>query len=79
MHGERDRVVPITHGELIADAAPHGALRTVATGAHLDLHLVDEHAVNAAVTAFVQRVQSLARSRDATASLGSVEQPSNAQ
>ena len=57
IHGERDRVVPVAHGRRIAEAAPHGALRTIPAGAHLDLHLVDANAVNDAVSHFVQRCQ----------------------
>jgi pimeloyl-ACP methyl ester carboxylesterase len=78
IHGERDRVVPITQSELLAHTAPHGTLRTIATAAHLDVHLVDEDAVREAVVEFVGRVR-LRNSRDAAASLGNIEQPSNAQ
>jgi len=57
IHGERDRVVPVSHGKRIAAAAPISTLRTVPDGAHLDLHLADEEAVREAVTEFVSSLE----------------------
>jgi pimeloyl-ACP methyl ester carboxylesterase len=58
IHGERDRVVPVAHGKRVAEAAPHATLRTIANGAHLDVHLVDEEAVRETLTEFVNELQA---------------------
>jgi pimeloyl-ACP methyl ester carboxylesterase len=86
MHGERDRVVPIAHGKRLAEAAPQGTLRSIANGAHLDLHLADPEAVNDAIVKFVEQINVRKNgdrcdrrdSRDATASPVSAQQSSSA-